>query len=267
MACIIWVALYICTYEDTVIKQRDSWTGNINLKNSGVDKYHLIIWIHTVSCCTCVVTHYYQVLQEPCNVWGFSQTAGEHSEMLPNCVIWDGAVSIHVLSQCPYAPETRGEKCMFSRVPVRYHAWCDWISLMGCLHSSSTIASHHDRVIWNMLWKVRKKNSVVAKWLGCQSGHALSEPLETLLWLITLHPLSIKRVALFIALRLLVYCLFVFRQSPIWNNHSGVVDNRENMLEWGQWVWARIRIAMRWVTLWISFLALLPPAHIVQFSL
>jgi len=111
-----------------------------------------------------------------------------------------------------------------------------------------------------------KKYSVRAEWLR-QSGRTPSEPSETPRWRITPRPASIQRVALYIALRSLIHCLFAFCRSPILNDHSGAVANCDNTLEWVDWVRACIGIAMRWVTLRISLLAFLLPARKMQFSL
>jgi hypothetical protein len=111
-----------------------------------------------------------------------------------------------------------------------------------------------------------KKYSLRAQWLH-QSGRPPSEPSETPQWRITPRPASIQPVALYIALRLLFHCLFAFCQSPILNDHSGVVANCDNTSEWVHWVRASIGIAMRWVTLRISLLAFLLPTHKIQFSL
>ena len=111
-----------------------------------------------------------------------------------------------------------------------------------------------------------KKYSIRVEWLH-QSGRALSEPLETPQWRITLRPAWIQCVALYIALRSLFHCLFGFCQSPVVNDHSGVVANCENTSEWVHWVRTCIGIAMRWVTLRISLLTFLLPARKMQFSL
>jgi hypothetical protein len=112
----------------------------------------------------------------------------------------------------------------------------------------------------------QKKYSVRAEWLR-HSGRASSEPSETPRLRITPRPASIQRVALNIALRSLVHCLFAFCWSPILNDHSGVVANCDNTSEWVHWVRACIGIAMRWVTLPISLLAFLLPARKMQLSL
>jgi hypothetical protein len=51
------------------------------------------------------------------------------------------------------------------------------------------------------------------------------------------------------------------------NYHSGVVANCDHTSEWVNWVWACIRITMRWVTLRKSVLACLLPVGKMQFSL
>jgi hypothetical protein len=94
-----------------------------------------------------------------------------------------------------------------------------------------------------------------------------SEPSETPRWRINLRLASIQRVALYIALRSLSYCLFAFCRSPILNDHSGIVANCDNTSKWVHWVRACIGIAMRWVTLRIFLLAFLLHQRKMQFSL
>jgi len=136
------------------------------------------------------------------------------------------------------------------------HTWCNWHILSP--------SNGHQRV--SLKPTSPKKYSVRADWLR-QSGRATSEPSETPRWRITLCPVWIQGVALYIALRSLFHCLFVFCQSPISNNHSGVVANSDNTFEWVHWVRTCIGIAMRWVMLWISLLAFLLPACKMTFSL
>ena len=111
-----------------------------------------------------------------------------------------------------------------------------------------------------------KNVSVRAEWL-CRSGSAPSAPSEIPRWRITPRPASIQRVAFHIALWSLFHRFFSFSQSPILNNHSGLVANCDHTSEWVHWVRACIGIAMRWVTLRKSLLAFLLPAHKIQFSL
>jgi len=108
--------------------------------------------------------------------------------------------------------------------------------------------------------------SVKVEWLG-QSGRTLSEPSETPWWRITPRPASIPSVALHIALRSLCQRFYLLCRSPILNEHSGIVANRDPTLEWVHWVHACIGIAMRWVMLQKSLLAFLLPARKMQFSL
>jgi hypothetical protein len=111
-----------------------------------------------------------------------------------------------------------------------------------------------------------KQNSFRAEWLR-QSGRTPSEPSETPQWRSTPRPASIQRVALYITLQSLFHCLFASYQSPILNDHSGVVANCGNTSECVHWVSACIQIAMRWVMLRISLLAFHLPARQMQFSL
>jgi hypothetical protein len=96
--------------------------------------------------------------------------------------------------------------------------------------------------------------SVRAEWL-CQSGRAPSEPPETPQWRITPCPASIPRIALHIALLLLVHSLFLLYRFPILNERSGVVANCDHTSEWDYWVRTCIGIGMGWMTLPKSRLA------------
>jgi hypothetical protein len=66
-----------------------------------------------------------------------------------------------------------------------------------------------------------KNISLQAEWLR-ESGRAPSEPSETPRWRITPRPESIPHIGWHIALQWLFDHFFVFCQSPILNEHSGV---------------------------------------------
>jgi hypothetical protein len=108
--------------------------------------------------------------------------------------------------------------------------------------------------------------SVWAEWHH-QSGCAPSEASETPGWWSPLCAASIPRVMLQITFRLLFHSVFSLGQSPVLNEHFGIVANCDHTSEWVDWVYACIRIAMRWVTLRKSFLVFLLPLHTMQFSL
>jgi hypothetical protein len=144
------------------------------------------------------------------------------------------------------------------------------------IDNSVSVCTRLLSTIQQLLWQIypgghtvaasAKNISVQAEWLR-QSGHAPSAPSETLRWRITLHPASIPRVALHIALRSLFHHFFLLRRCPILNKRSGIVANCDNTSEWVHWVRACIGVAMRWVMLRKSFLALLLPGRKMQYSL